>query len=291
MKSNIEDQIRPELVPRERLLWSGRPRGGLRLAGQDGLLIPFSLLWCGGITLGLIRAIRAEAGFFLLLFTPFVLSDLYLLVGRFVIYARRRSKTVCALTEQRALIVSGLVHRQVLNLPLHTMSTVELQEHGDGSGTITFGAADVWSQNGHGAGSAFAVIDDAPHVDALIRQARAERQRGDDVERAGGAVADHRGGHVGPRGRGAPTGAEDGRLRGPHACSEGVGRSPGAGAQQWAGATPFALAKARHRPGPRCWRRTRPARFPLPAGRLGRLRGYAFVARRSAREQVSARGV
>ncbi|MFL5759786.1 MAG: hypothetical protein ACJ789_08605 [Thermomicrobiales bacterium] len=193
MKSNIEDQIRPELVPRERLLWSGRPRGGLRLAGQDGLLIPFSLLWCGGITLGLIRAIRAEAGFFLLLFTPFVLSDLYLLVGRFVIYARRRSKTVCALTEQRALIVSGLVHRQVLNLPLHTMSTVELQEHGDGSGTITFGAADVWSQNGHGAGSAFAVIDDAPHVDALIRQARAERQRGDDVERAGGAVADHRG--------------------------------------------------------------------------------------------------
>jgi hypothetical protein len=36
-----------ELGQGERLLWSGKPRGGMRLRAQDAFLIRFSLMWCG----------------------------------------------------------------------------------------------------------------------------------------------------------------------------------------------------------------------------------------------------
>ena len=45
MQSGIEWELRPELGAGERLLWSGQPRGGLRLRPTDAMLVPFSLLW------------------------------------------------------------------------------------------------------------------------------------------------------------------------------------------------------------------------------------------------------
>lgn len=39
--------IERELSSEERLVWSGQPRGGIRLRALDVFLIPFSLLWRG----------------------------------------------------------------------------------------------------------------------------------------------------------------------------------------------------------------------------------------------------
>jgi hypothetical protein len=44
---SAEAEVRRELGPQEDLLWSGRPRGGIRFRSQDALMIPFSLLWAG----------------------------------------------------------------------------------------------------------------------------------------------------------------------------------------------------------------------------------------------------
>jgi hypothetical protein len=43
----IVQSIESELEPKERLLWSGRPKQGIVLRGSDVFMIPFSLLWCG----------------------------------------------------------------------------------------------------------------------------------------------------------------------------------------------------------------------------------------------------
>jgi hypothetical protein len=47
MIHSAESTIAQHLDPGEHLLWSGQPRGGIRLRPQDAFLIPFSLLWGG----------------------------------------------------------------------------------------------------------------------------------------------------------------------------------------------------------------------------------------------------
>ena len=138
----------PPLDPGERLLWSGQPRGGIRLRGQDILLIPFSLLWGGFaifweyMALTAVSKVPGPAGIVFPLFgLPFVVVGLYLIFGRFFVDARVRAGTFYGVTNERILISSGLFSRQIKSLPLRTLAEVSLTERGDGSGTITFGPA------------------------------------------------------------------------------------------------------------------------------------------------------
>lgn len=172
-----EARVRTELVSGEQLLWSGRPRRGLRLRKVDALLIPFSLIWCGVLGLAGADAAEAGAGWYLLAFTPLVLIGLYLLVGHVVLDAWRRERTVYGLTDCRALIAGGLLRRRVTSFPLATVPFVHLRAGPDGRGTISFGAAEGWSIGGKDVASAFVMVDDARRVHALIHQIRADQNR------------------------------------------------------------------------------------------------------------------
>jgi hypothetical protein len=64
MRSGIERELRSELGAGEKLLWSGQPRGGLRLQPADALLIPFSLMWGGFAVFWEVSVFRVRAPVF-----------------------------------------------------------------------------------------------------------------------------------------------------------------------------------------------------------------------------------
>jgi hypothetical protein len=139
-------QVISSLLGREeRLLWSAQPRQGMFLRSTDAYLIPFSLLWGGFAFFWEGSVLNSNAPVFLRLWgAPFVLVGLYLIIGRFFLDARLRSKTYYGLTTERIVIVSGLFSRTTKSLQLRTLSDVSLAESSGGLGTITFGAVAPW---------------------------------------------------------------------------------------------------------------------------------------------------
>lgn len=148
---NLQDIVQRELRPDERLIWSGTPGQGLRLRSSDAVVIPFSLLWGGfaifweySAVFGLDpsgHASRAAAPLFMEIWgIPFVIAGLYFMVGRFIVDAFQRARTIYAVTDQRILILTQLFGKRIRSLTLRTLPDITLTEKSDGSGTITFGA-------------------------------------------------------------------------------------------------------------------------------------------------------
>lgn len=187
-RSEAEQVVSRELEPGEQLLWAGAPRQGVLLRPSDALFIPFSLLWGGFAIFWEVSVLNAGAPLFFVLWgVPFVVVGLYLIVGRFAVEARQRSATAYALTNKRAVIVSGLLSRSVKSVELRGLYAVTLSERRDGSGSIVLGSQPVW---GHWlAGSSwpgfasqlapsFDLIDNANSVYAQLRAAQSAASAG-----------------------------------------------------------------------------------------------------------------
>ena len=174
--------VESQLSPNERLLWSGQPRQGLFLRAADAYLIPFSVLWGGFAIFWESSVILGGAPFFFMLWgVPFVLVGLYMIIGRFFVDAKQRSKSYYGVTNERVIIVSGLFSRKVKSLNLRTLTDVSLDEKSDGSGTITFGATNPmswWSGGmsfpgwGQQSTPSFELILEAKQVYEIIRDAQ-----------------------------------------------------------------------------------------------------------------------
>lgn len=144
--STVAEEVRRHLSSGERVLWSGQPKQGVILRGSDAMTIPFSLLWGGFAFYWEWTAITSDApGFFVLWGIPFVLIGIYLIIGRFFVESRQRERTYYAVTNERVLIISGLVRPTVKSLSLRTLTDVSLTEGSNGEGSITFGAASALS--------------------------------------------------------------------------------------------------------------------------------------------------
>jgi PH (Pleckstrin Homology) domain-containing protein len=182
MNYELEQITRSQLGRNEKLLWSGQPRGGIKLRAADALMIPFSVMWGGFAIFWEMSVLKQGApGFFALWGIPFVLVGLYLIVGRFFVDAWQRSRTYYALTNERAIIVSGLLGQKVKSLPLRTMSDITLTERPDGSGSIALGPASGpygwmtesgWPGMGRYQPPTFEMIENVRQVHTLLRDAQ-----------------------------------------------------------------------------------------------------------------------
>lgn len=144
--------INKELLPGEKVLWSGRPQQGIVFRKMDALLIPFSLFWGGfaifwevNALLILTETTDPIALVFPLFGIPFVLIGLYIIFGRFMVDAKARSKTIYGLTNKRAIVVSGLFSKKVKSVDLNRLSDVSLNEKSDGLGTVLLGPESPFS--------------------------------------------------------------------------------------------------------------------------------------------------
>ena len=110
---------------------------------------------------------------------PFILAGLYATIGRFIADVLLRARTYYGITEQRAIIVTGLFSRTVKSLSLQSLSEISFKERSDRSGIIMFGSGNpayvLWfgtnfAVMGQKPPAAFDLIEDVRRVFDLIRE-------------------------------------------------------------------------------------------------------------------------
>lgn len=148
--SSVAGQFQSELLPGERLLWSGKPSQKVIFRMSDWISIPFSLLW-GGFAIfweaaasGLLARTRhlhtaLHLSFFSLWGIPFVLMGQYIIWGRFFYSAWRKARTYYALTNKRVIVKNGRPSSAVKSGYLDRLVSASLTTRRDGLGTIEFG--------------------------------------------------------------------------------------------------------------------------------------------------------
>ncbi len=138
--------IQNEISSHENLLWSGRPRQGLVFRTSDIFLVPFSLVWAGFAFTWELAVLAGGIGCFGIWGIPFVLVGIYITVGRFFVDSYVRRNTYYGLTNERVIIISGLLRCETKSLNLRTASDITMSQRGDGKGTITFGAVPAYAR-------------------------------------------------------------------------------------------------------------------------------------------------
>ena len=165
------DPFAGRLLRGENIIWRGRPQQGLMLAGRDGLLIPFSLVWGGFAIFWESTALRLRnAPVLMVLFGGvFVLVGLFLIFGRFIFDAWIRAAVFYALTDHRILIFRSRPSASFQSVSLDRLPEATLNETSDGRGTIRFGPTfSIWNNRGMGGLGAWkASLDPTPQFIAI----------------------------------------------------------------------------------------------------------------------------
>ncbi len=144
------DVFASELLPAEKIEWSGQPNPAVIFHPEDWGFVPFTLLW-GGFAIFWVLAASGVWDFpanrstqpfssFGLFGLPFVVIGQYMIWGRFVYAWWLKKRTFYALTNRRMLIVSrGLKGRSVSSAYFEGLAIIDKQIRADGNGRISFG--------------------------------------------------------------------------------------------------------------------------------------------------------
>lgn len=148
----VNPDIQRELAPGERVLWEGRPLGGVRFVPQDFLqflfglfFFGFSLFWMYGASGAMAKSNSGPGTIFPLFGVPFVLMGFYFVCGRFLFEAFQRKYTEYAVTNQRAIIRSGILNKTTRSIDYRKIANIRLIERSNNSGIIVFGDYDPYA--------------------------------------------------------------------------------------------------------------------------------------------------
>src|SRR5512145_836900 len=125
LMNDTAKKFQSELNPDERILWSGKPYQGITIRAADWFIIPFTLIW-GGLALFFAYSMitqHAPLGVILLSFL-FSLVGLYVIIGRFFVDVLQRRNTYYAITDKRAVIISGVFTQQIKTLIIRNLSEI-----------------------------------------------------------------------------------------------------------------------------------------------------------------------
>jgi hypothetical protein len=145
-----EDQqrLRKALAPDEHLLWQGKPDPRVLFAPADAFLIPFSLVFVA-LTIYLITQVATSTGgpVFYVFFVVFAVVGLFYLFGRFFVKVARKSGSLYALTDGRAILLVGSGAAQ--STPL-VRANIKVTRSRDGEHmSVTFGRQPArWGNSG-----------------------------------------------------------------------------------------------------------------------------------------------
>lgn len=176
----VETKLNSELLPGERLLWSGQPRQGFMLRWRNLMMAPVGLVWgMMGVVFTAGALVERADRPMLLIGLPLSVAALLMVCAPTVADILLRRRTYYGLTDQRLLIVTDLRRRHVRGLNLRTLSEVQYSEGRRGRGTLTFGSAGpFFGALAYGWGRhAPAAFDDIEQPRAVYEQLHAAQAR------------------------------------------------------------------------------------------------------------------
>jgi hypothetical protein len=140
------NRLREHLLPHERILWTAKPRGGIRFSKADFFMIPFSIFWFGFAIFCTVLAFIAYP-LSSLFGLPFIAVGYMMAIGRFLVDRNTRAQTTYALTDSRIIVYRKGRSESLTNFDLATLNYMEYSENKDGSGTIFLSQPFPFSHN------------------------------------------------------------------------------------------------------------------------------------------------
>ena len=159
------------LLADEYVLWNGRPGNGYLCNKYDIFMIPFSIMWCGGVIFWEIDVLKASAPLIFRLWgIPFVCVGLYMVFGRFIMKSYVRKETVYVITNKRIL---SFIKDQVKTIDYHICPSRTITRHSDGSGSICFSSSTqlsyMFNMFGRPSNQDSFELDNIPDVDRVLQ--------------------------------------------------------------------------------------------------------------------------
>ncbi len=119
----------------EYIVWSGKPEKGHLFTYEDILLIPFSIIWCGGALVWTSIAFEEQILPFKIIGLFFSSIGLYISVGRYIHKVYRRKNTRYIITNKKVL---SFYKDRVSALSRNRIFQMSVKTYKDGKGNIVF---------------------------------------------------------------------------------------------------------------------------------------------------------